>query len=828
MANWKKVIVSGSNAELNHITASGDITASGYLFGSMSINESLQYIVVWNPVNGRLERKLYTPPLSTQEAPPLFLADLGPYTGETDGESGVHFRLSYDTGSTNSGLAAGIQEYFVLSASKDGGSTYTIPPTHSETGIPGDGTILGGDELGDDYNWVGLNDIWADSQIENDIQLYDLSVNQGTYTGIKYTELKTVRNGLIVGTSKKDIRINLQGFDEDAVPAYPTLNAGAGVLFPNYSASAFRDGGIGELQIFFNDNDTAARAIDLETETNTDEIAESAGAHASGIYFDKLHATQSNAESSTGDLVTQPGKHYRSGSFVIEAADQNDGYNYCYIIHTGSKDGEDFCYITNFVEWFYDVEGAAQALAVSGESNNISSDNFDNTATGIDYVSGIKFYNENAFASPIEYIITCSNQYRNVYRPSEGIRFEDLSPDTLDVIHVTQSGETSQGNYQVTTLDSVTVGSSIAVSFDQAPLKNIVAPVRNSTTEVSSSIEFSFDTELFHQPNDFTDDQDSSFTYVPWGPGDGVANISWQVKFLHITDHKANILGTAQDESDFLVNTHTSNATEHNFEDFKREDYRIQKGTYTDINTNSPTGSSFAWNSEQDLSGTPAAGYQDALVLWDTHVIHPLATGDDTTPGDYDTTLGPTNQPDYTGLTGTREYYRYFALTSLVAGADQLNFEFVGDARIVPETNTADFQSGQKGIKVYVNRTARVNTGGPFNEVFKNVLENGVTTYSAFQNDQYVPVFEDYPSYVASDNETISTSVPGGASITVKRGIASVIDTGKTFSTDDVVILKIVIPEGSTASINAIGITKANQSANTNRVLTGTVNSSDF
>ena len=252
----------------------------------------------------------------------------------------------------------------------------------------------------------------------------------------------------------------------------------------------------------FPSHDQPSRTIDLETEINTDEIAESAGAHASGIYFDKLFATQSNAEATTGDLVTQPGKHYRSESFVIEAADQNDGYNYCYIIHTGSKDGEEFCYITNFVEWFYDIEGAGQALSVSGESNNISSDNFNNTATGIDYVSGIKFYNENAFEAPIEYIITCSNQYRNVYRPSDGIRFEGLSPDTIDHIHVTQSGETAQGNYQVTTENDIAITTQTAVNFDQAPLKNIAAPVRNSTTEVNSSIEFSFGTDLFHQPID--------------------------------------------------------------------------------------------------------------------------------------------------------------------------------------------------------------------------------------------------------------------------------------------------------------------------------------
>jgi hypothetical protein len=34
MPNWKKVIVSGSNATLNHITASGNISASGNLQGA--------------------------------------------------------------------------------------------------------------------------------------------------------------------------------------------------------------------------------------------------------------------------------------------------------------------------------------------------------------------------------------------------------------------------------------------------------------------------------------------------------------------------------------------------------------------------------------------------------------------------------------------------------------------------------------------------------------------------------------------------------------------------------------------------------------------------
>lgn len=33
MPNWKKVIVSGSNATFNHITASGNVSSSGEIIG---------------------------------------------------------------------------------------------------------------------------------------------------------------------------------------------------------------------------------------------------------------------------------------------------------------------------------------------------------------------------------------------------------------------------------------------------------------------------------------------------------------------------------------------------------------------------------------------------------------------------------------------------------------------------------------------------------------------------------------------------------------------------------------------------------------------------
>ena len=45
MPNWKKVIVSGSNAHLNHVTASGNVSASSTStgsFGSLVVSDKVQ------------------------------------------------------------------------------------------------------------------------------------------------------------------------------------------------------------------------------------------------------------------------------------------------------------------------------------------------------------------------------------------------------------------------------------------------------------------------------------------------------------------------------------------------------------------------------------------------------------------------------------------------------------------------------------------------------------------------------------------------------------------------------------------------------------------
>ena len=63
MPEWKKVIVSGSDAELNtlftssHITASGDISASNFWYGNLPESDTQVWVVVYDTVTGQLKKR---------------------------------------------------------------------------------------------------------------------------------------------------------------------------------------------------------------------------------------------------------------------------------------------------------------------------------------------------------------------------------------------------------------------------------------------------------------------------------------------------------------------------------------------------------------------------------------------------------------------------------------------------------------------------------------------------------------------------------------------------------------------------------------------------
>ena len=60
MANWKKVIVSGSNAELNHVTSSATISCSGAWFGGLEETDDQTYLVILDRSNGEFKYRALT------------------------------------------------------------------------------------------------------------------------------------------------------------------------------------------------------------------------------------------------------------------------------------------------------------------------------------------------------------------------------------------------------------------------------------------------------------------------------------------------------------------------------------------------------------------------------------------------------------------------------------------------------------------------------------------------------------------------------------------------------------------------------------------------
>ena len=58
MADWKKIIVSGSSPELNIITASGEFSASGKWFANLDQSEDQTYLVTYDRDTGEFGYRL--------------------------------------------------------------------------------------------------------------------------------------------------------------------------------------------------------------------------------------------------------------------------------------------------------------------------------------------------------------------------------------------------------------------------------------------------------------------------------------------------------------------------------------------------------------------------------------------------------------------------------------------------------------------------------------------------------------------------------------------------------------------------------------------------
>ena len=736
MGEWKKVIVSGSNAELNNITSSANISASGKLYGGLASTEDQTYVIIYDTQSGEFKYKELSL-ISTTAAPPLFIADMGPYVDagdsgnydDNDGESGVSFRLSYDTGSSGGGPQT---PFTIITAPTTGGGTQTA-----------------------DSGWYGINDEITEITIPNNGDLSN--------PGGEVTTPNDVLYGLIPGPNRVPINMRLQGFDNDAVPAYPV-----GFSFQNYQARAFNDGGIGELRIYVNSTSSPARTIQL---TNYGPIT-----GTSGDITVNLSATSSNYDISGNEDTT---KHHRSSSFnsvIIGTASQHDGFNYAYALHTGSKDGEDFAYITNFIQWFYDLDGASKLMAVNNHGI-VQIDEFDQTSTSS--ISGIKFYNSSA-ANNVKYRygVSVRNQYNAVYNLSnEAILVEGISTNSTNNFELTQS--------QVDSISSPTFAGPTNNSTLGSPLSPLIseAGASGSNTVVTCSMDVVIQNNVFHNPSTFRDETflaNLEFTN----------DIDFRIDFNSPSGfHKNQLVFSHPNLDSFLINTLTVNADENYFEDFKGEEFRLISTSYDGVTD--PSSSQYRWDSEENIV-TGSDGHRNNLAQYYTHLFYPNQIGVAANLGTFTSTYGPDDQPNnYTNATGEREYIRYFKVLAGDQGTNNFNIEFVGSGSIVAENYSGTF-NGEK-IKVYIRRTG----GGAGSILNGDWVNQSATSYGYTQTSTgIIPIKED-PTDINYSNQTNFLPI----------SVIKITDDGATpLAGGEIIMVKIITPSNWTGYINAIGV----------------------
>ena len=164
---------------------------------------------------------------------------------------------------------------------------------------------------------------------------------------------------------------------------------------------------------------------------------------------------------------------------------------------------------------------------------------------------------------------------------------------------------------------------------------------------------------------------------------------------------KANITNAGQSsQNQILMYSLTNNSTD-TLETFRRENYRIINETYA-TQASVPNGSN-AWNSETHmLDGN--AGHNDGLQFYNQRLYSPKNT---TNSGNFSTlSNGPVGNPNYSGITGNRTFYRRFRNTS-GSTVYNMKLEIQGSGTIVSNGTALN---GDK-FKVHIKYPNNVSQG---------------------------------------------------------------------------------------------------------------------
>ena len=752
MADWKKVIVSGSNSHLNNITSSGIISASGNLFGNLPEDETINQVIIYDTATGQLKFKTLNL-VNAQRAPELFLVDID----DTDKETFINFKLSFDSGSPTIPTNAP----FKFSASLDGGTTFPVATS-----------------VYDINSHLNINSQFFIDDVDNEEYF---NPNADPAIGVTKTGSRSEGNsagpedvfsGLLLGTNKQDVILNFNKHG-GGTTAVPSFTPG-----PAYVEAAFESpihGDTGSIQIFLNNTVTPVATFSLTASNNpaiTTEVADIIPAIS----------PSGSAKDTSGAVDTT--KTFRSGSVTIEKEAQRDGYNFAYAFYTASRGTTQIRALTNFAHWFYDTNGASANLT-SIDGDTISTLQFDNV-NQTSSISGIRFWASSA-GDTITHKAGVGNFYKNIYPTANGIRYEQITTDTIDSINVTKKGS------HVTTATENQTANSTTKTYS-IPLLQDIDNAHTSTLNVTSSVVVNMPNNAFQQPTDFQD--------IAGNALDTGADIKFNVEFAHIASHKGTSFktGTTHHLKDYMVNSLTNASTEDDFENFRTENFRILNQSYA--SSDNPGDSTYDWDGKRSLENGESNGYGTSAVQYYSHLIYPTKCGDG---GVFNPVYGPTNnQPNYSSVTGERVYLRYFKVTTTQAGTNNLNFEFVGSGNIVGSSYSG---GGTSHIFMDVWRNeggSNSAMNGTFTDVFTTTLWNNSNNTISNFNTQYIEL----PTAASNINYNQTNSVGG---VGLRKGVVKIGDNnGNGFAQNEEIIVRLKLPQGFTGYIDAMALQHGN------------------
>lgn len=246
----------------------------------------------------------------------------------------------------------------------------------------------------------------------------------------------------------------------------------------------------------------------------------------------------------------------------------------------------------------------------SGSVNNLAASNErieDITLVGSKYLSGVE-YNTDATAN---YKVDLSNMYQNVYQTSG-------TPITFSV--------TNSSTPSAQSVPAISVGSE-----DATKVLGLTASLDVNTNVLLS--------------------------------GAITANFS----ATHPLKNSISSAGSATTGNGFLIDNRTQ-ASSNTVEYFHDETYRKTSGSYSlqsDV-----TNASSLWDSTNHMTSSGASGHEDGLIFYNQRLYSPV-DADIPVLGNFSAMSNvESGQPDYSGITGTRTFYRVLSNSSGVDKRD--------------------------------------------------------------------------------------------------------------------------------------------------------------